>query len=149
MSFTFNEDAYHGTRKNLNPTPCEFEKAVLSLCVSCKLAENHLLAERETINCHDAKAQETCVRLRDVLRTNSAFVLKITTNMDAPLPHNKDMRVQCGGLKGLQKVVNGSEEVTNVRKLVTDVLARYVNLESLPYALIVQSISNFSIRKRS
>jgi hypothetical protein len=149
MSFAFNEEAYHGTRKTLNPTPCAFEKAVLARCVSCMLADKHLLAERETINCHDAQAQEICSRLRIALRANSSFALKITSDMNASLPHNKEMKVQCGGLKGLQKSVAGNEEVANVHKLVIDALSLYGDLESLPYANIVQSISNFNIRQRS
>jgi hypothetical protein len=149
VPFTFNENAYHCTRKTLNPTPCAFEKAVLARCVSCILADKHLLAERETINCHDAKAQEICSRLRVALRANSTFALKITSDMNASLPHNKEMKVQCGGLKGLQKAVAGNEAVTNVRTLVADALNRYGDIESLPYAIIVQGISNFNSRQRS
>jgi hypothetical protein len=149
MPFAINEDAYHGSRKSLNPTPCAFEKAILARCVSCKLADRRLLAERETINCHEVKAQETCTRLRVALRANSAFALKITSGTDDLLPHNKEMKVQCGGLRGLQWAVNGSEEVANVHQLLSDALTRFGDIASLPYAIIVQSVSSFNIRQRN
>jgi hypothetical protein len=57
MSSEYNEDAYRDARKSLNPTPCAFEKAILAGCANCEFADKHLLAERETINCHEADAQ--------------------------------------------------------------------------------------------
>ncbi|MGA7179650.1 MAG: hypothetical protein WBX11_08715 [Thiobacillaceae bacterium] len=143
----YNEDAYSDARKSINPTPCAFEKAVLALCVTCELAQKHLLAERETVNCRDAEAQKTCVELRKALRTHSAFTLKIT-NLNSPVPHSKEIRAQCGGLKGLQNAMTGSANVANVRKVVQDALSRYGDLESLPYSAIVQTVANFTIRRR-
>lgn len=145
---SLSEETFHRARKALNPVPCAFEKALLAHCICCGLADKHLLAERETVNCHEAESQETCVQLRAVLRGKSAFVLKITADMNDPLPHNKEMKVQCGGLKGLQNALTGSEQVANVHGLVVDALTRYGDLESLPFSLIIQSVSNFNIRHR-
>ena len=147
MSNEYNEDAYRDARKSINPTPCAFEKAVLARCVACELADKHLLAERETINCHDPEAQKTCTELRKALRTHSAFTLKIS-NLNGPVPHGKEIKAQCGGLKGLQQAMSGTPEVADARKLVLDALAQYGDLESLPYTEIVQTVSQFSIRRR-
>ena len=105
------------------------------------------MAERETINCHEAEAQKTCVELRKALRTHSAFSLKITS-LNAPVPHGKEIKAQCGGLKGLQQALTGTEEVADARKLVLDALAQYGDLESLPYTEIVQTVAHFNIRRR-
>jgi hypothetical protein len=147
MSSEYNEDAYRDARKSFNPSPCAFEKAILASCVACELADKHLLAERETINCHEANAQKGCAELRKSLRTHSAFTLKLTT-LDGPVPHGKEMKVQCGGLKGLQTALTGSEDVRNVRKLVLDALEKFGDLASLPYSVIVQTVANFNIRHR-
>jgi hypothetical protein len=147
MSNEYNEDAYRDARKSINPTPCAFEKAVLARCVSCELAEKHLLAERETINCHEAGAQKTCSELRNALRSHAAFTLKITS-LNAPVPHGKEIKAQCGGLRGLQNAMTGTEEVANARKLVLDALAQYGDLDSLPYSDIVQTVASFNIRRR-
>ncbi len=147
MSSEYNEDAYRDARKSINPTPCAFEKAVLARCVGCELADKHLLAERETINCHEAGAQKTCVELRKALRTHSAFSLKIS-NPNGPVPHGKEIKAQCGGLKGLQQALSGTDDVVNARKLVLDALAQYGDLESLPYTEIVQTVAHFNFRRR-
>ncbi len=147
MSSEYNEDAYRDARKRINPSPCAFEKAVLARCVACDLADKHLLAERETINCHDPEAQKTCAELRKALRAHAAFSLKIAS-LNAPVPHGKEIKAQCGGLKGLQQALSGTEEVADARKLVLDALAQYGDLESLPYTEIVQTVAHFNIRRR-
>jgi hypothetical protein len=147
MSNEYNEDAYRDARVSINPTPCAFEKAVLARCVACGLADKHLLAERETVNCHDAEAQKTCTELRKSLRSHAAFALKIS-NLNGPVPHGKEIKAQCGGLKGLQNALTGSEDVSDVRQLVIDALKKFDDLDSLPYSAIVQTVANFNIRRR-
>jgi hypothetical protein len=147
MSNEYNEDAYRDARVSINPTPCAFEKAILARCAACSLAEKHLLAERETVNCQNTEAQKTCAGLRKALRSHSAFALKIS-NLNGPVPHGKEIKAQCGGLKGLQNALTGSEDVSDVRRLVVEALGKFDDLESLPYSVIVQTVANFNIRRR-
>ena len=44
--------------------------------------------------------------------------------------------------------LTGSEDVPNARQLVLDALAQYGDLETLPYSVIVQTVVNFTIRRR-
>jgi hypothetical protein len=144
----YNEDAYRDARKSVNPTPCAFEKGILALCLACSKAEKHLLAERETINCSDANAQARCMTLKSLLRHQSAFALHITS-ANAPLPHAKELRIQCGGLKGLQKSMTGTEQVDDVLAITEAAVARFGTLEALPFSEIVQSVVHFEGRRRS
>jgi hypothetical protein len=143
----YNEDAYRDARKSVNPTPCAFEKGVLARCIACSKAEKHLLAERETINCADATAQSRCMELKTLLRDQSAFALRITA-ANSPLPHAKELRIQCGGLKGLQKSLTGSDDVTDVKELIDASLALHGSLEAFPYSEIVQGVVHFEARRR-
>ncbi|CAK0751846.1 conserved hypothetical protein [Gammaproteobacteria bacterium] len=142
----YHEDDYHAAYRNINPTPCVFEKAILAHCVACELTEKHLLAERETINCRDAVAQQTCSELRKALRNHFAFSLRVIKS-DDPLPHGKESKIQCGGLQGLQQVLSKTKEVTNVHQLILDALAKYYDLESLPYSEIVPTVAHFNLRR--
>lgn len=144
----YNEDAYRDARKSVNPTPCAFEKGVLARCIACSKAEKHLLAERETVNCADATAQSRCQELKSLLRSQSAFALRITS-ANTPLPHAKELRIQCGGLKGLQKSLTGSDEVADVAGLIDGSLARHGGMDAFPYSEIVQSVVHFEARRRS
>ena len=143
----YNEDAYRDARKSVNPTPCAFEKGVLARCIACSKAEKHLLAERETVNCADAAAQSRCMELKTLLRSQSAFALRITTT-SSPLPHVKELKIQCGGLKGLQRNQAGHDNVEDVFSLMESALAEHGSLESLPYSRIVQSVVHFEARRR-
>jgi len=143
----YNEDAYRDARKSVNPTPCAFEKGVLARCISCNKAEKHLLAERETVNCSDANAQARCLELKTLLRGYSAFALKIP-RVGAQLPHAKELKIQCGGLKGLQSAVDGADSVEDAFKLIESALAAYGALDAFPYSDVVQGVVHFEARRR-
>lgn len=143
----YNEDAYRDARKSVNPLPCAFEKGVLARCVACSKAEKHLLAERETVNCSDGAAQTRCLTLKSMLRNQSAFALRLT-NANMPLPHAKELQIQCGGLKGVQRILTAQERVDDAFVLIDAALARYGALESLPYTEIVQDVVHFEGRRR-
>lgn len=143
----YNEDAYRDARKSVNPTPCAFEKGVLARCIACSRAEKHLLAERETVNCADPAAQVRCTELKTLLRSHSAFALKIP-RIGAQLPHAKELKIQCGGLKGLKAVMQGGDSVEDAFALVESALAAHGTLEDLPYSGIVQGVVHFEARRR-
>ena len=142
-------NAYRDAYSSINPTPCAFEKGILTQCVACELAEKHLLAERETINCHDVEAWQLCEDLRKILRIRAAFSLKLVKLDGELLPHGQEIKVQCGGLLGLQQALDGTKEITNVHRLVLDAIMRYADLTSFPYSEIVRTIVHFSLRRRN
>ena len=139
------EHAYRVARDSINPMPCAFEKALLAGCAACCQAERHLLAERETVNCQDFRAQHDCNELRLASREHFAFVLKLV-HPDQPAPHGKELKAQCGGLRGLAHAIDGSDAVADVQALVSAALR--LGLTELPYAQIVPFVAEFNIRKR-
>lgn len=144
------ESAFRDARKSINPHPCAFEKALLARCCQCSLALSMNIAEREAVGCTDAAQRETCLALRGQLRKNSAFALKMTQSNE-PLPHAKEMKTQCGGLRGLRKILTASAEigdVNNVSALTRLALERYHTLDKLPYSEIMQAVAAFEIRRR-
>lgn len=144
------ESAFRDARKSINPHPCAFEKALLARCCQCSLALSMNIAEREAVGCTDAAQRETCLALRGQLRKNSAFALKMAQSNE-PLPHAKEMKTQCGGLRGLQKILSASAEVgdvNNVSALTRLALERYHTLDKLPYSEIMQAVAAFEIRRR-
>lgn len=143
------EDAFRAARAELSPVPCMFEKALLSRCADCSQAQRRNIAEREAVACRSIIAQTQCGELRALLRANSAFSLKMIA--DAPIPHAKDIKVQCGGLLGLQTqlgVEAGYPPIANVYALVVAAAKRYGSFEQLPYGEIVQSVVAYEPRRR-
>lgn len=86
------------------------------------------------------------------LRDNSRFVLKLR-EIDGPLPHNMEIRVQAGGLIGVARLVGqlpaeGQLAASDIKTVVQAVIAKYGSLDALPYDEIVQSIVKYQGRKR-
>jgi len=99
------------------------------------------------VACTVETEREQCSALLELLRQNSAFALKLT-HITPPLPHGPEMRVQCGGLQGLQLEVDGAEEVTDVSALVAAARHKFGSLDELPYSKIVQSVVSCEVRKK-
>jgi hypothetical protein len=132
------ESAYKQTRSSWSERICPFEKTVLTKCVYCSQVEKHNLAEREVVLCQDETNRIRCASLYKLLRSNFSFALSVV-HLDDQLTHAQEMRLQCGGLKGLQFVVDGSDEVVDVVRLLDLVEQRFVTLEQLPFQEIVQA----------
>lgn len=145
------ERAFQDTYRAINPLACPFEKAILICQYACREAQRVNIAERETVNCLDAQAQGDCSLLVGMLRHNAAFALKLT-HADAALPHAKHVKMQCGGLLGLQAVLRpeqaGEARVEDIRGLVLEAQDRFGGLQDLPYSEIVRGIAGFEFRRR-
>ncbi|HZV55314.1 MAG TPA: hypothetical protein VFF82_10285 [Rhodocyclaceae bacterium] len=141
------ETAYKSARGEINRLPCVFEKALLSRCAVCQLAASHALAERETIACSSPLARADCGQLSGLLREKSAFALRLT-NTQRILPHAMVMKIQCGGLQGLQQVLDAEAPAPDVRRLVLLAREKLGELAALPFSEIVKGVAAFQLRKR-
>jgi hypothetical protein len=145
------EVAYRSAYRAANPIACPFEKALVAKRCFCEKAVRLNIAEREVAGCSSADIAADCGTLLDLLRHNAQFALHLT-HVEGGLPHAKEMKVQCGGLLGLQGVLEpdwaGTETVENVFGLVREAVERFGDLDSLPYGEIVKTVSAFEIRRR-
>ena len=146
------ERAFRDAYRAVNPLVCPFEKAVLICQCDCREARRVNIAERISVDCLDATAQGDCTLLLELLRHNAAFVLRLTHAV-AALPHAQHVKVQCGGLLGLQRALSpelaGVPRVADIRGLVLEAQTRFGSLAELPYNEIVRGIAGFQVRKRS
>lgn len=141
------EIAFMHALGSVNPKPCAFGKVILSRHCACSKVNKRYAAEREMVACNVDAEREQCVELLDLLRQNSAFALKLT-HITPPLPHGPEMRVQCGGLQGLQHEVDGAESVVDISALLAAAREKFGSLENLPYSKIVQSVVSCEVRKK-
>lgn len=140
------ENAYRETVRSGDHLPCTFGKAILAACCSCPLSGRLAIAEREVVSCSEAAAQQQCGNLYELLRSNSLFALRLI-HADTPLTHAQNMKLQCGGLHGLQLALDDNDEVFDVAGLVEAAQQTFGSLEELPYSQIMQSVVAFQVRK--
>lgn len=145
------EDQYRDTYHSINPRRCVFEKSINSRRCDCSLAHRFCLADREGVSCSEDPAQQRCRDLLETLRNKAAFAMRLT-RIDGALPHGKEIKVQTGGLLGLQLLVdpacNSAGGITDIHQLIKQALARYQSIDKFPYEQIVKQIVRFEGRGR-
>ena len=98
------QDAFRRTYRDVNERQCAYEKSVLTNECSCSCAQRFCIAEREGVHCRSETGQARCLRWLDLLREQARFALR-TEEERQLLPHGKAMRLQVGGMRGLQRVL--------------------------------------------
>lgn len=150
------EDQYRNTYKTLNPNRCIFEKAITNQRCDCELKRKFILASRECVACESETAMQQCTAVLNSIRNNARFSLKVVS-IDGPMPHNKELQVQAGGMQALQALLNEDENQTakantapadNIHQTMQSALRRYGKIEKLPYGEIVKGIVSYQSRPK-
>lgn len=147
------EDEYKSTYNQLASVRCVFEKALTNNQARCRLSNHFCLADREGYSCEDTEASLKCDKLLQKLREKSVFVLKLH-DIDGPLPHNMEIRVQAGGVAGLVKLIDAEIEphqpliTGDINELINKVISQFGSLDDLPYSEVMQSVVQFQGRRR-
>ncbi|OOZ38723.1 hypothetical protein BOW53_14460 [Solemya pervernicosa gill symbiont] len=150
MALGILENNFCNQIESMDPINCPFEKTILSRRGNCECADRFYIAEREGVGCEQLEASNQCRALIAVLRENARFTLKIVGSAEN-LPHGQEMKVQCGGLLGLQALVESEElqeQVANIHSLAEELLAEYDEFESVPYGSVVKSMAAYEHRQR-
>jgi hypothetical protein len=146
------QDAFRKTYREVNEVFCAFEKSVLTNECSCRCAERFCIAEREGVHCRSEPGQARCLRWLDLLREQARFALR-TEEGRRLLPHGKAMRLQVGGMRGLQRVLGIAKSQTQTIDDVDGTLAaaeaRFGALDGLPFSEIMREVAAYQVRKRS
>jgi len=96
------------------------------------------------------KGLQCCSQLISMLRKNARFALRCL-DVDQALGHAQEIKVQNGGLLGLQSQVECRqvEVVEDIDTLVTMANDRFGGLENLPYSQLMRRITSYQMRRRS
>lgn len=144
------EEQFRRTTEQVVTLPCPFEKAIVSRVCGCREARKTNIGEREAMNCGDEEAQLQCVELLTQIRRRANFALGLT-HMPSALPHAKAVKLQCGGLLGLQHALDGGDQpdrVSDIRGLVKRALKRCGALEKMPFEQLVRTMAQYDHRQR-
>ena len=148
------ENEYKSTYNELASVRCVFEKAITNNYARCKLARHFYLADREGYSCKNSECSLICSKFLGAVREKSVFVFKLH-NLDDPLPHNKEMKVQVGGIRGLLQLVDNTASdpnmqpvVENIHDVISGAIVKSGSLGQLPYSEIIQSVEQFQGRRR-
>ena len=144
------EAEYKSTYSDYNSNPCAFYKAVLRGCANCSRAQRIYIAEREAVACKSPGAQQRCKEVVQVMREKALFALKLT-HLENTLPHGKEIKVECGGLLGLQAAIHPelpNETVADIHGLLDDAVRLHGNTDNLPFSEVVKFVVHYQSRPK-
>lgn len=124
---------------------CVFAKAVLAHAAVCERVERRWLGEREILECTSPVARTNCGTLAALMHERARFALRLPPP-GALLLHTQALRVQCGGLGGLQTALQA--DTPDVHRMVGQAQARHGSLTELPWDEIVAAMRAWSPRRR-
>ena len=143
------ESAFKTVLNDINDIVCPYEKSILHNHCQCRMGVRFYLADRQGIGCKNTQAQKPCNDYINYLKMNAKFALKMHSASEL-LPHNKSIKIQVGGLKGLKLLIHPDEdtdEIEDVHQLITDAMEKYKNVEDIPLQEIIRCIAEFNGRK--
>lgn len=127
---------------------CPFSKPIIGNWCRCTQA---VLSERcsgKMVCGRAADYRDSCVALVALFKDNSRFVLGLGSD-DVELTHAQLMKIRCGGLLGMQRVLRlETDTPPAVRNVIAAAEARYGDVASFPFGEIVRDIKAFSHRKK-
>ncbi|MEY6432009.1 hypothetical protein ABC977_06240 [Thioalkalicoccus limnaeus] len=124
---------------------CPFEQSLLTNQADCPQARRVCIAERPGVHCISDHAQARCLAFLELTAGQARFALKMA-HPEGRLSRAKSLRVQIGGLRGVQASLTpeGADgPVTDVDGLLGAAIARFGDLERLPFQVIVQQIAAY------
>jgi hypothetical protein len=145
------EKEFKKTFKDVNDAPCIFAKAILRRCCRCSRSQKLFIAEREAVACKSPGARQRCAEVLGQLRGKATFALRLP-HPEVVLPHGKELKVQCGGMIGLQQALlperQHTDIVEDINTLLESALDDYGSVEALPYSEVVKGITSFQPRPK-
>lgn len=127
---------------------CPFSAPLVAEDFACENAEPVVRRGGAEIACRSASAQQDCVRLFELIKQAALPSLGLDDDL-LSMPHSVLVKIQYGGLLGLQAQVGpDAERVANIHALVNTCIAQSGLVERVPVQVCVDRISDFRLRRR-
>jgi len=131
-----------------NATLCPFSKPIIGRWCRCPFAKLSDRCAGKMVCIRAGECLPGCTHLLDVLKDRSRFILH-SHNEDAQLTHAQLMKIRCGGLQGMQRVLElPDDKPPAVLEVIEAANARYGDVDRFPFNEIVQDIQAFSHRRK-
>ena len=124
---------------------CPFERAIQTVHFSCRQSRKTYVGEKEGVICTNLAARQDCVALVSKLKKNARFALKMTKTTPV-LTHGQEMKLKCGGLKGLQQQLVDPVEYNDIHELISACLDQYESVENFPYEQVMRVVAEYRLR---
>lgn len=128
---------------------CVFPGPQVSGVFACSQGQHVVRRGGAEIACGSEQARCQCAQLFESLKTAALGHMQLEDDL-LTLPHSVLLKVQYGGLLGLQQLIgDDNESVADIHGLVDRLQGHYGDLDSVPCAEVAPLIAAFKMRRRS
>lgn len=129
---------------------CAFNGALIGKQYGCQCAMDITRREGPAIGCVSQSMQQKCALLLDKFKVAALPEFGYVDDL-TQMPHSVLMKIQMGGLAGLQKVLQNASElapVEDIRQLVMDAESQYGDVMKISVKETVPDMLDFKLTRR-
>jgi hypothetical protein len=127
---------------------CPFAGALMANQFDCQCATEITRRDGPSIGCTSKDMQKKCETLFATIKQSALEHMGYEDDL-TQMPHSALMKIQMGGLLGLQRVLGAeAPSVEDVQALVNQAEQQYHRLEQVPAGELAGDIAAFKLRRR-
>ncbi|MHB1141327.1 MAG: hypothetical protein ACYC1T_06175 [Sulfuricaulis sp.] len=129
---------------------CAFSNTLITGQFGCDKAEQVTRRGGPDIACTSEAAHQRCEKLFQQMKAAALPAFGVEDDL-LSMPHSVLVKIQHGGLLGLQRLLDaaaGSEGVKNIHVLVDQAVEKYSHLDAIPCPALVQDMTGYKLRRR-
>ncbi len=130
---------------------CAFSGALITNQFNCEHATSVVRRAGPDVACQSATAHIQCELLFQCLKTAALPVFGFEDDL-LSMPHSVLMKIQLGGLSGLQRVLDGGAqepvEVNNIHDTLERAIGKYGSLDAVPCGAFAEEMASYQLKRR-
>ncbi len=130
---------------------CPFAAPLTQPQYHCHLAEEVVRRGGSEFNCRDAASHSRCLRLHEQLKQAALPAFEVEDDL-LSMPHSVLVKIQYGGLLGLQRLLLGSSHnesgIEDIDHLVGQTVEHYGGVEDIPCTSLTGDMQAFRVSRR-
>ncbi|MHB8624085.1 MAG: hypothetical protein ACYC9J_10525 [Sulfuricaulis sp.] len=130
---------------------CAFNQTLVTNQFGCEKGEQVIRRGGPDVVCISAEAHQRCENFFARLKEMALPAFGVTDDL-LSMPHSVQMKIQYGGLLGLQRQLGNcadtTVEVKNIYQLIDRAIARHGNIDAIPCQAFVEDITSYKLKRR-
>lgn len=129
---------------------CAFSNTLVTNQFGCEKGEQVTRRGGPDVACKSGEAHARCEQLFQRMKAAALPAFGVDDDL-LSMPHSVLVKIQFGGLLGLQRLLDpgaASTEVKNIHVLLDQAAGRFNGLESVPYPALAQEMTSYKLRRR-
>lgn len=128
---------------------CAFSSTMMQEAFACSMAKRVARRGGPDISCQSEAGHALCAQLLQNFKKAALPLFEVEDDL-LSMPHSVLVKIQFGGLLGLQRILspNGEQVVSDIFALVDKAQSHFAGVEQIPYSDFTTDMTSFKLRRR-